>query len=193
MREAHAPMNAVTVSPDLHLAAPGIQRRPLRGERLATYMLVADGGERIRRGRTSRTARDHAEVRGMTARVVRRVRVAPGIVVAAGILAACQPERPRQSGLGAAVDTSAIAASLESLGAVVMRAHNTGDAELFASTWAEDGILSAPGSPPIRGRDSIVSAFRRSPRSRPVARSGSTRWRCEFSAQSGPMSSGSTR
>jgi uncharacterized protein (TIGR02246 family) len=56
-----------------------------------------------------------------------------------------------------------IGASLDSLGAVVMQANQTGDAELFASTWAQDGIMSTPGSPPIHGRDSIVAAFRRRP------------------------------
>ena len=44
-----------------------------------------------------------------------------------------------------------------------MRANQTGDAELFASTWAEDGIVSTPGNPPVQGRDSIVAAFRRRP------------------------------
>jgi uncharacterized protein (TIGR02246 family) len=61
------------------------------------------------------------------------------------------------------VDTAAILASIDSLGAVVMRANETGDAELYATTWAADGMMSESGSAPIRGRDSIVAAFRRRP------------------------------
>jgi len=58
---------------------------------------------------------------------------------------------------------AAIGASLDSLGAIVMQANQTGDAELFASTWASDGIMSTSGSRPLHGRDSIVAAFRRRP------------------------------
>lgn len=85
------------------------------------------------------------------------------IVCAVGLIAACQPSTNPPSGEGVAIDTAAIRASIDSLGAVVMRAYETGDAELFASTWAVDGMVSAPGSPPIRGRDSIVADFRRRP------------------------------
>jgi uncharacterized protein (TIGR02246 family) len=44
-----------------------------------------------------------------------------------------------------------------------MQANQTGDAELFASTWARDGIMATPGSPAVHGRDSIVEVFRRRP------------------------------
>jgi uncharacterized protein (TIGR02246 family) len=44
-----------------------------------------------------------------------------------------------------------------------MRANETRDAELFASTWAKEGIMSYPGNTPLHGRDSIVAAFRRRP------------------------------
>ena len=57
----------------------------------------------------------------------------------------------------------AIRAAIDSLGSKVMRANETGDAELYASLWAEDGIMSYPGGPPIHGRDSIVARFRRRP------------------------------
>lgn len=73
---------------------------------------------------------------------------------------ACQPQGQQQQ---AAVDTSAIQSKLDSLGRLVSRANRTGDAELFASTWAEDGIMSAAGSPLVRGRDSIVAAFKQRP------------------------------
>jgi uncharacterized protein (TIGR02246 family) len=44
-----------------------------------------------------------------------------------------------------------------------MRAEEAGDAELFATTWATDGIMSLPGNSPVHGRDSIVAYFRRRP------------------------------
>ncbi len=58
-----------------------------------------------------------------------------------------------------AVDTAAIKASVDSLGAMVQKAHDTRDDKLLASTWAKDGILTIAGSPPITGRDAIVSAL----------------------------------
>jgi uncharacterized protein (TIGR02246 family) len=74
-------------------------------------------------------------------------------------LVACQP-RGQQS-QRAAVDTSAIQSKLDSLGRLVSQANRTRDAELFASTWAKDGIMSGAGQPLVRGRDSIVAAFKR--------------------------------
>lgn len=85
------------------------------------------------------------------------------ITVVSVSLTACQERGEQQSGGGAAVDTAAIGASLDSLAAVVTRAHQTGNAELFASTWAQDGVMSAPGSPPVEGREAIVAEFRRRP------------------------------
>lgn len=80
-----------------------------------------------------------------------------------GYLTACQSEVPPASPQHAAVDTAAIGASLDSLAQVVMRANQTGDAELFASTWARDGAMSAPGAPLLQGREAIVAAFRERP------------------------------
>ncbi len=57
------------------------------------------------------------------------------------------------------IDTVAIRASIDSLGAMVQKAHETRDDKLLASTWAKDGILTIAGSPPITGRDAIVSAL----------------------------------
>lgn len=90
------------------------------------------------------------------------------IVVAATSLTACQ-EQPeplpdqQQTAEETKVDTAAIRSSLDSLGEAVGRALDTGDPKLFAATWAEEGIMSAPGSPPIRGRDAITSAFKERP------------------------------
>src|SRR6266511_1450475 len=70
-----------------------------------------------------------------------------GLVVMSGSVAGCQPSGQPQRGQTATVDTVAILAALDSLAGAVTRADNTGDAELFAATWAEDGAMSAPGSP----------------------------------------------
>ena len=60
-------------------------------------------------------------------------------------------------------DTSSIKASIDSLGRVVQKAHDTKDNELMASTWAKDGILIIAGRPPVFGRDAIVSALSNMP------------------------------
>jgi hypothetical protein len=73
-------------------------------------------------------------------------------------LSACQQQYKQQLEY-AAVDTLAIKAAVDSLGAVVQKAHDTKDDKLLASTWAKDGILSIAGSPPVRGRDAIISAI----------------------------------
>ncbi|MGH7575037.1 MAG: YybH family protein [Longimicrobiales bacterium] len=85
------------------------------------------------------------------------------ILVACQLAVACQPQSHPPSDPGLAIDTAAIRGALDSLGAVVMEADQSGNAELYASTWAEDGVLITPGTPPIYGRDSIVAAFRRRP------------------------------
>jgi uncharacterized protein (TIGR02246 family) len=76
---------------------------------------------------------------------------------------ACQSQdwrQPNQSNL----NTAAILSSLDSLAATVGKADNTADVLLYASTWAEDGIMSASGSPPVQGKDAIVAAFRNKPK-----------------------------
>lgn len=86
------------------------------------------------------------------------------IVVFIGVIAtSCQSPIQRAPDSSEAFDTTAIRASIDSLAAKVMRANETGDAELFGATWAEDGIMSEAGSPPVHGRDSIVAKFRRRP------------------------------
>lgn len=87
------------------------------------------------------------------------------LFVVVGMLSfgACQQQNERSPDQGAAVDTAAIRASLDSLAKVVSRANRTGDAELYASTWAMDGAMSGAGKPLIQGRDSIVAAFKRRP------------------------------
>lgn len=94
--------------------------------------------------------------------------VAITVSIAAGLIA-CQPQgQPRSADAG--IDTAAIRASIDSLGRVVQQADQTGDAELYASTWTEDAMISMPGSPPVHGREAITSDFRRRPPLPPGAR-----------------------
>ncbi len=79
------------------------------------------------------------------------------------IAAGCRSPSPLTQDSTETLDTTAIRASIDSLAANVMRSHETGDAELFATTWAKDGIMSDAGTPPVHGRDSIVARFRRRP------------------------------
>jgi uncharacterized protein (TIGR02246 family) len=79
------------------------------------------------------------------------------------IAASCQSQVPRAPDTSEALDTAGIRASIDSLAAKVMRANETGDAALYGAAWAEDGIMSEAGSPPVHGRDSIVARFRRRP------------------------------
>ena len=84
--------------------------------------------------------------------------------VCCAIAACASPEpQPAEAVTAPAADTVGIRAAIETLGANIGRAHETRDAELYAASWAEDGIMSSPGSPPVYGRDSIVAAFRRQP------------------------------
>ncbi|MEJ7827780.1 MAG: DUF4440 domain-containing protein [Segetibacter sp.] len=82
-------------------------------------------------------------------------------VVALGFSACQQPDWRKFEHV--ALDTTAIKASVDSLGAVVQKAHTTGDDKLLGSTWATDGILSIAGSPPVQGRNAIISALRNMP------------------------------
>ena len=85
------------------------------------------------------------------------------IVICGFVASACESGDEQQSASSESFDTAAIRPSIDSLAANVMRANETGDAELFATTWAVDGIMSKAGGPPVHGRDSIVARFRRRP------------------------------
>ena len=75
---------------------------------------------------------------------------------------ACQ-QQEKQPLHQTATDTISIKASIDSLGGVVQKAHDTKDNELMASTWAKDGILIIAGRPPVFGRDAIVSVLSNMP------------------------------
>ena len=76
---------------------------------------------------------------------------------AISILACQQQEKHALQQPG--TDTASIMASIDSLGKVIQKAHDTKDSKLMASTWAKDGILIVAGNPPVYGRDAIVSAL----------------------------------
>jgi uncharacterized protein (TIGR02246 family) len=60
-------------------------------------------------------------------------------------------------------DKQDILASLLELAETVKHAFATGDAELYASAFAEDAILSMPGTPQLQGRAAIKAAFETRP------------------------------
>lgn len=80
-----------------------------------------------------------------------------------GGLVACQPQPERAGGQAAAVDTAEVQATYDSLRTAFLGAYEAGDAKTIASLWAEDGIPSGPGTPPVRGRDSIRALIERDP------------------------------
>jgi uncharacterized protein (TIGR02246 family) len=94
----------------------------------------------------------------------------PAIAAIGIATGACEPERQEYPERAEVLDTTAIRASIDSLALNVMRANETGDAELYASVWAVDGVMSNAGSPPVHGRDAIVAEFRRRPPLPPGAR-----------------------
>jgi len=74
----------------------------------------------------------------------------------------CQTQNPHDTNTER-IDTARILASIDSLGAVVQKAHDTKDSNLLATTWAKNGALVIAGSPPVYGRDSIVTKLRNMP------------------------------
>lgn len=60
-------------------------------------------------------------------------------------------------------DAVSIGAALTALAEQVKTAYANDDAELYASAFTDDAIVSMPGNPPIRGRDALKAAFRSRP------------------------------
>ena len=85
------------------------------------------------------------------------------LVISACVFIGCDAPDAAPVSSAVVTDTAGVRAAVDSLGAAVGRAHETRDAELYASLWARDGVMSAPGSPSVHGRDSIVAVFRRQP------------------------------
>ena len=93
---------------------------------------------------------------------MKQILIATMFLASCLLMAACQQKQESKS-LSGVIDTVAIKASMDSLGAVVQKANDTKDSEMLAMTWSKDGILSAPGNPTVFGRDSIVSFFKNMP------------------------------
>jgi uncharacterized protein (TIGR02246 family) len=70
---------------------------------------------------------------------------------------ACQQERPQQAAEATAVDTAAIRAEIDSVRSGFEEAFNAGGFEAAAEFLHPDMLYSPPGSPPIRGRDSVIA------------------------------------
>jgi uncharacterized protein (TIGR02246 family) len=60
-------------------------------------------------------------------------------------------------------DAVSIGAALAELAEQVKTAYANNDADLYASTFADDAIVSMPGNPPIRGRDALKASFKSRP------------------------------
>lgn len=94
---------------------------------------------------------------------MRNRRLTTGIsVLLVVFFTACEPAE-RQQARQPAVDTAEVTATLDSLRSAFLDAYEAGDAEAIASLWAEDGVTSGPGAPPVRGRDSIRALVSRDP------------------------------
>lgn len=60
-------------------------------------------------------------------------------------------------------DGEAIGAALRDLAETIKSAYRNDDADLYASAFSEDAIVSMPGVPPIRGLEALKEAFRSRP------------------------------
>lgn len=92
-------------------------------------------------------------------------RMEPLSVLLAGVLtlaaAGCQPEAQQRAGGEAAVDTTAILSSMDSMRSVFQEAVRAGDFQTQADVYTPDAVYSHPGLPPVQGRDSIRSVLER--------------------------------
>lgn len=83
------------------------------------------------------------------------------LVLTASAALSCA-QQGQQAADGAAVDTAAVEASLDSVRSAFEAATEAGDYDAQAAAFAEDAIYSPPMSPPVRGRDSIRAHLERS-------------------------------
>jgi ketosteroid isomerase-like protein len=60
-------------------------------------------------------------------------------------------------------DREAIGSALSDLAETIKRAYRNDDADLYASAFSEDAIVSMPGVTPIRGLEALKEAFRSRP------------------------------
>lgn len=74
------------------------------------------------------------------------------------VVGACQPQG---QGQGAAVDTTAIKSTLDSMRSLWETAYAAGDFEMIASIVHEEMKYAPPGRSPIQGRDSVMAYLKR--------------------------------
>jgi uncharacterized protein (TIGR02246 family) len=60
-------------------------------------------------------------------------------------------------------DAAEIGAALNELAETIKRAYDTDDAELYASAFADDAVVSMPGAKPIRGLEALKAMFKSRP------------------------------
>lgn len=86
----------------------------------------------------------------------RRVSLVSILVLVAATIA-CQQPAERQVQETEAVDTAAVMATIDSVGAAAERAYNEGDVGQVAQFFHREITYSPMGDSPIRGRDSVVA------------------------------------
>lgn len=87
-------------------------------------------------------------------------------VVAAALLfltAACQPPDQEVDEQAAAIDTTAILATFDSLRSSFEEAFAAGDVATMVSLYDQNAVLSEPGVSPLEGREEIQSYFEDNP------------------------------
>lgn len=88
-------------------------------------------------------------------RIRRRMSVVMTLALVAGMVACQQPAE--QQGETGAVDTAAVMAAIDSVGAAAERAYNEGDVGKAADFFHPELMYSPMGDGPIQGRDSVVA------------------------------------
>ena len=62
-----------------------------------------------------------------------------------------------------ASEKTEIYAALGELANTIKRAYATNDADMYASAFTDDAVVSMPGTPPVRGRDALKKVFESRP------------------------------
>lgn len=85
-----------------------------------------------------------------------RISVVVTLVFMTGMVACQQPDQ-QQDGVAEAVDTTAVVATIDSIGMMAEQAYSEGDVGQIAEFFHPEITYSPMGDPPIRGRDSVVA------------------------------------
>lgn len=82
-------------------------------------------------------------------------------LLALPLLFGCQPPEKAGTGEGAALDTAAVTAAIDTLRQEFLEAYNAANADALAALYTDDAVFLPADSPPVDGRDSIRAFFRR--------------------------------